>query len=381
MKNKGFTLVEMLSAFILSSIIIIILFELIINLKEIYQTSGIKTELLNKQYLMTNKIYSDLNEKTVSNINPCYEQNKCVTFTYSEGTTKNLKIDEVNKTLSYDNYVIKLNNITNFGDIIINTSTLTEETNLLNIKVPIYNDLIKNTNFGINIVYKYNTQYTVNATNYNYKINGITVASSNSAPTMEQPVTYTGLGETGNIYIKQGDITLGTINMQDHDPLMCSNGICDYIDYENNVIVRYIKKYTFTGNERIGAWASNDTETTKGLYWYDNTILGVYGDNKFKGGMGFSSHFPIGNSAYTSDDTLRYGPIANSSPPYLSFRIPIDVDMKAWITEQYNAGTPLIAYYILNEPEYETIPLPNINTFTDITTLTITDGTTSSTIE
>ena len=46
MKNKGFTVVEMLSAFTLSSIIIIILFQLIINLKELYMSSGIKTELL-----------------------------------------------------------------------------------------------------------------------------------------------------------------------------------------------------------------------------------------------------------------------------------------------------------------------------------------------
>ena len=387
MKNKGFTIVEMLSAFILSSIIIIILFELIINLKEIYQSSGIKTELLNKQYLMTNKIYKDLNEKNVLNISPCEGENKCISFTYSDGTIKNLEIDETNKTIAYDNYIIKLNNATNFGDITIDTAP-TNESKILNIKVPIYNNIIKDTDFGIHIVYKYDTQYTVNTTNYNYKINGKTTPSSNATPTMSAPVTYTGLGETGTIYIKQGDATLGTINMAGHDPLMCSNGICDYIDYENSVIVRYIKSYTFTGNETFHGttsthWVNNNTETTKGDYWYDYNRLGTYPDNiKIRNSAGFCTHFPLGSgTAYNANDTLRYYPNGNSAPPYLSFRIPIDTDINTWTTEQYNVGTPLIAYYVLVEPEYEVISLPGISTFTDISSLTITDGTVTSTIE
>lgn len=387
MKNKGFTVVEMLSAFTLSSIIIIILFQLIINLKELYMSSGIKTELLNKQYLMTNKIYSDLNEKQIVSIDSCINMEKCISFTYSDGLVKNLEIDEENKTIKYDNYIVKLNSYTNFGNIIIDFDGTSEQNKIVNINVPIYNDQIKDTNFGINIVYPYNNQTVVNNTNYNYKINGKTIRTPDNAPTMENPVTYTGLGETGNIYIKQNDTTLATINMQGHDPLMCSTyteNICDYIDYENSVIVRYIKKYTFTGNEQFkqGGWVNNNTEITKGVYWTNTNILGSYPDNfKIRNLRGFCSHFPNGDIAYTKDDTLRYGPNGNSNQPYLSFRIPIDTDMNAWTTEQYNAGTPLIAYYVLINPEYEEISLPGISTFTDITSLTITDGNIESTIE
>ncbi len=388
MKNKGFTVVEMLSAFTLSSIIIIILFQLIINLKEIYSSSGIKTELLNKQYLMTNKIYSDLNEKQIVSIDSCINMEKCISFTYSDGIVKNLEIDEENKTIKYDNYIVKLNSYTNFGNIIIDFDGTSEQNKIVNINVPIYNDQIKDTNFGINIVYPYNNQTVANNTNYNYKINGITVPSSENTPTMENPVTYTGLGATGNIYIKQNDTTLATINVQGHDPLMCANDICDYIDYENNVIVRYIKKYTFTGSESFSgpntpSWVANNTETTKGTYWANNSILGSYPDNIIIGNsVGFCTHFPLGsNSAYNKNDTLRYYPYGASNPPYLSFRIPIDTDMNAWTTEQYNAGTPLIAYYVLIDPEYEEISLPGISTFTDITSLTITDGNIESTIE
>ena len=382
--NKGFTLVELLVSFTLSMILIIIMFQLIINLKDIYMTSGIKTEMINKQYLMTNKIYSDLNKLQVSNIGTCTDTEKCISFVYSDGTVKKLIIDETNKTMSYDNYTIKLNNNTNFGIIQIDTQGSTIQNRILNIKVPIYNDLIKDTNFGINIVYPYNTQYSVNNSNYNYKIYGKTTKSSESTPTMENPVTYTGLGATGNIYIKQNDTTLATINMQGHDPLMCSNDICDYIDYENSVIVRYIKKYTFIGNEQFNqnSWVNNNTETTKGLYYRNDSILGTYPNNLLiRNNRGFCTHFPLGDTAYTANNTLRYGPIGNSAPPYLSFRIPIDTDINAWTTEQYNAGTPLIAYYVLNEPEYEMLWLPSINIFTDVSTLTITDGNIESTIE
>ena len=384
--NKAFTLVELLAAFTLSSIIIIIMFQLIINLKDLYMSSGIKTELLNKQYLMTNKIYSDLNTLKISSIEACTNKEICISFIYSDGTIKNLEIDKQNKTLAYDNYIIKLNNSTNFGNIIIETTGSNLEDKILNINIPIYNEIIKNTNFGINIVYTYSKEFAINRINYNYKINGKTIRTPDNAPTMENPVTYTGLGATGNIYIKQNDTTLATINMQGHDPLMCSNDICDYIDYENSVIVRYIKKYTFTGSESFSGpnssnWVANNTETTKGVYYRNDSILGSYPDNLKIRSRGFCTHFPNGDTAYTKDDTLRYGPNGNSNPPYLSFRIPIDTDMNTWTTEQYNAGTPLIAYYVLIDPEYETIPLPGISTFTDITSLTITDGNIESTIE
>ena len=87
------------------------------------------------------------------------------------------------------------------------------------------------------------------------------------------------------------------------------------------------------------------------------------------------------NTAYNADDTLRYYPNGSSNPPYLSFRVPIDTDMNTWVTGQYNVGTPLIAYYVLNEPEYEILWLPSINIFTDVSTLTVTDGDTTSTIQ
>lgn len=152
--NKGFTLVELLVSFTLSMVLIIIMFQLIINLKELYQLSGARTQLLNRQYLMTNKIYSDLLEKKLVMITSCEENyNECINLTLSDGSTKQFYIDENNKIISYDNYAIQLDSNAYFSNIDINNNTAY---NILTIKVPIYNQLFNDYNFGINIVYTYN---------------------------------------------------------------------------------------------------------------------------------------------------------------------------------------------------------------------------------
>lgn len=163
LNNKGFTIVEMLVSFVLSMIIVMILFELIINLKELYQMSGLKTELLNKQNLMIDKIYTDLTKKKVTMISSC--GNECVTFTFSDGNAKNLAVDSNNGTVAYDNYTIKLNNDSYFSRISINEVGITTNVGnnrIFSINIPIYNQKFKNDNFGINIVYIYNYNEVIN---------------------------------------------------------------------------------------------------------------------------------------------------------------------------------------------------------------------------
>lgn len=174
MNNKGFTLVELLVSFTLSMIIVIILFQLIINLKEVYVQTGLKTELLNKQNLMENKIYNDLLNRQVTSIDNCNTGLLCINFTYENGDTKKLELNNIEQTLSYDGFIIKLNNNSYFQTI--NVITKESQTNskynrIFDIKIPIYNDTYENTDFGINIVYIYDsTVVTNNYTNYTYTI-------------------------------------------------------------------------------------------------------------------------------------------------------------------------------------------------------------------
>lgn len=163
MKNKGFTIVELLVSFVLSMIIVIILFELIINLKELYLTSGLKTELLNKQNIITNKIYTDLNKKKVKMISSCGIE--CVTFTFSDGNAKNLSVDSNNGIVTYDNYTIRLSNNSYFSKISISEVGITSSSGkdrIFSINIPIYNQMFKNDNFGINVIYIYNHNEVIN---------------------------------------------------------------------------------------------------------------------------------------------------------------------------------------------------------------------------
>jgi len=164
--NKGFTIIELLVSFVLSMIIITIMFQLILNLKDVFQTSSIKTDMLNKQNLMINKIYSDLLEKKLMIINQCGLD--CISFTFTDGTTKELYANIEKGYLTYDNYTIKLNNQSYFTNVKIENNGIskTDKSNkVLSINIPIYNNLFKNENFGINIVYLYNSKDITN--NYN----------------------------------------------------------------------------------------------------------------------------------------------------------------------------------------------------------------------
>ena len=166
--NKGFTIVELLSTFVLSSVIIMLLFQLIINLKDIYQSSGIKTDMLNKKNIITDKIYTDLNEKKAINIDYCDRSLICIDFTFQDGSMRRFEADEVNKTISYGDSTIKLTNGSYFDDISVSTTDLQTDEKIFNMNVPIYNTLLKNENFGINIVYTYNQNETTN--NYGNKL-------------------------------------------------------------------------------------------------------------------------------------------------------------------------------------------------------------------
>lgn len=190
--NKAFTLVEMLVSFTLAMILVIIMFQLIINLKELYMSSGIKTELLNKQYLMTNKIYTDLNEKKAIYIENCDNPLICIQFTFQDGTVKRLQVDETNKTITYDDYTIKLSNESYFKTMDISTYSSATNNKIFNVNIPIYNDLFKNTDFGINIVYPYNDTEVAN--NYGNKY----------VPPMETYISLPYIKSNGNQYIDLG---------------------------------------------------------------------------------------------------------------------------------------------------------------------------------
>ena len=60
-KRNGFTVVELIVSFSLTLVIAVFLFQIIINLKNLYTNSVIKTELVNMQSLISREINSKFN--------------------------------------------------------------------------------------------------------------------------------------------------------------------------------------------------------------------------------------------------------------------------------------------------------------------------------
>ena len=86
--NKGFTVVELSVSFCLVAVIAILLFQVVLSLKEVYTSGDIKTGLLTKQGLMLKKIKEDLNSKTLVSVTSCEGEGYCFSFTYTDGSKK-----------------------------------------------------------------------------------------------------------------------------------------------------------------------------------------------------------------------------------------------------------------------------------------------------
>ncbi len=166
MKNKGFTLVEFAVSFCLIATISLLILELIISMKTLYVTGNIKTTLLDKQAIMTKRIYDDYYNKYLRSVSSC--GTNCYRFNYltSDGVseTKDLNINVDESLITYDYYSIKLDNSNQIGDINVesftyNLSNKSIDNSLLNIYIPIKNKL-SDDNYGININFTYNSLTT-----------------------------------------------------------------------------------------------------------------------------------------------------------------------------------------------------------------------------
>lgn len=158
--KKGFTTVELIVTFALSLTIAIFLFQIILFLKNLYTSYGLKTELLNKQSLLSYKINDEFNNKKINTITKCGSY--CLNFLYIDDSISQLYIDVDNKTITFNDEKTNFPDGTFFKDIDINvyiSPVFDEHKNdsLVMIDIPVYNDSLKDENFGIKTVYQYNS--------------------------------------------------------------------------------------------------------------------------------------------------------------------------------------------------------------------------------
>lgn len=156
MNKKGFTVVELLTTFVLITIVVSLLVMISTSLSKMYTTSSTKTELIYKQSVISKKMNEAFLLKQIVRIDRCND--KCITLTYSDYSTTRIEIDDTLIHIGKDTYdIVKHSNI---GDVRIELvySPIThgyKYDTILNIRIPIsYKGL--NENYGINLVYQFN---------------------------------------------------------------------------------------------------------------------------------------------------------------------------------------------------------------------------------
>ena len=335
MKNKGFTIVEMLSAFILSSIIIIILFQLIINLKEVYQASGSKTDMLNKKSIMIDKIYTDLNEKKLVDFSIC--GTNCVNLIYSTGETKQIIEDVENKTISYDSYTMKITNNFNIEDMFVETSGNTYAYNseaLLNIKIPIASNT--NEDYSINIVYPYTSNDVKNHTTYvqNSLIAYLDAEHNTGIEShSENTTTWVDLSGNGNDATLYNNPTWGTNSIT-------FDGETNYATIGNMVERAFPNGVSLETRVKI---KSSKGALSSGTIEFINNYQGSGFGILFYAGTTFSSQLHTNNTWYTAQNT-----VTSSMNTYYTVALTYDNNLlKTYVngslvkTTEINGNTPV----------------------------------------
>lgn len=163
MNNKGFTLVELISSFTLALIIMFFLFQIVIAVKEIYVSSGLKTEMLIKQANMERKIGTDLKEQILKSVTRCGDE--CYTFLYNDNTSKNLSVDRSKKAIVYGDYQIEMLDGSSIGTFQVSKNTISgveagKNDTILTIDIPVKNKVLADRNFGVHMIYQYNSRTT-----------------------------------------------------------------------------------------------------------------------------------------------------------------------------------------------------------------------------
>ncbi len=163
MNKKGFTIIEFALAFVLLSVIVILLFQVIIVVKELYVSALLKTKLLTKQSVLVETFYDDLFSQDIAVVNR--NSDDSVTFIFEDGSSKTFEYNRDEKIIKYGDFSTKLVDGSYFGNINLTTETVLDVTasmnnSFLKIKLPIYHPLLPEEDFGINMIYQYNNRST-----------------------------------------------------------------------------------------------------------------------------------------------------------------------------------------------------------------------------
>lgn len=182
MNNKGFTLVELVATFALSSAIIFLLINIVIVIKNIYVNYQLKTDLIINQATLSNILNEKIIDKEMITHSTCSSNNTCHIFYYDDYTLKIFFENSTIKVYTYETLDYINSNLVSSSDYELSTDTIEynskiyylynsyvyssnlgstieslnvqEDNDFIVITIPIKNKLFSDKDFGINLVYR-----------------------------------------------------------------------------------------------------------------------------------------------------------------------------------------------------------------------------------
>ncbi len=97
--NKGFTVVELLASFTLTMIIVVFLFEIVLDLKNVYMSNTVRAKVLNKNATIAARINSEISDKNIS-YTVC-ENNECTIYYDTDCKSIVVKLDAENNKMMF----------------------------------------------------------------------------------------------------------------------------------------------------------------------------------------------------------------------------------------------------------------------------------------
>ena len=172
MNKKGFTTVELITSFSIASVIMLVLFNVIIIMKDNMSDINTKTNMLVAKDNLSYNINKRLKEKELTSLSMCEDGDKCYLFTYSDSTTDKLVYNT--DSITFNNYTFEITE-----GIAVEAPTITEHYDTMTsttyngyiiINIPI---TINNKDYSIIVNKHFNTNsITIDLTDYQYDTNG-----------------------------------------------------------------------------------------------------------------------------------------------------------------------------------------------------------------
>ena len=160
MNKRGFTVIELLTTFLLVTIVVSLLIVISTSLSKIYVSTSTKTELFYKQSLLSKELNESFLKKPITKIDRCDNNYNCVILTYSDLTTKRIQIDETLIHIGDETYdIVQYSTIGTIKiDVIYSLIAHPYKADaIFNLRIPITYKNIEG-DFGINLVYQFNRE-------------------------------------------------------------------------------------------------------------------------------------------------------------------------------------------------------------------------------